>query len=100
MADLLRDVTANGAGSGVALSGPCTLFVENNSVFAGARVHVEYATNDTAAEYSPIGHEFTSPGSVQCNAQGSYYLRGVVTSANTSTAGGTRTTSVSLEAVQ
>lgn len=97
MADLLRDQATDVTGTGVALTGPCTVQVENNSVFDGAQIEIQSSVNDVSAEYSPIGYTFTGPGSIDVTIRGAYYLRAILVKANTT---GNKATSVSCEATQ
>lgn len=87
MATLLTNQTADGVGSGASHSGPCTVFVPNDSVFDGAVFHVEAYSADTAGKYVPVGipGQLTAPGAVAIDIQGTYYLRGRVARAGSST---------------
>ena len=86
MATLLSGVSANGAGSGASHSGPCTVMVHGDTVFDGARVALEVADTDTAADYVAIdGAELKKHDVLGVNVKGTYYLRAVVTGAGSST---------------
>jgi hypothetical protein len=87
MASLLSAASANGAGSGVALSGPATVIIENDSVFDGASVVLQVSETDTAGKYAPIGYlaSLSSATALRVDVTGSYYLRAVVERAGAST---------------
>ena len=87
MATLLSDASADGAGSGASHTAPATVHLHADSVLDGARIEIEAATTDTAAEYANTGvyfdHRNRKPQN--CDIQGTYYLRAVVRDANNST---------------
>ena len=87
MATLFSARTTDGAGSCASHTGPCTVFAENDSVFDGCSVVVQAAAADTAGKYVTIGQpgQLTSPGAIAVNIQGTYFLRGVVNRAGSST---------------
>lgn len=78
MADLLRNETSNGAGSGVELSGPCTIIVPADVNLDGGRIVVEIAVNDIPSDYVTSGKQFERPGAEVLFATGTYNLRAVV----------------------
>lgn len=87
MATLLSSQTSDGVGSGASHTGPCTVFVSNDSVFDGAVASVEAYSADTSAKYVSIGipGQLTAPGAINVNIQGAYYLRGRVSKAGSNT---------------
>lgn len=87
MATLLTDQSSDGAGSGQTHTGPCTVFVPNDSVFDKAVAHIEAYATDTAGKYIPAGRvsQLVAPGAVDINIQGTYFLRGRVSRAGGST---------------
>lgn len=87
MATLLTNQTSDGAGTGESHSGPCTVFVPNDSVFDGAVFHVEAYSANTAGKFVPCGvpAQLTQPGVINIVAYGTYFLRGRVSKAGTNT---------------
>ncbi len=87
MATLLSGQTSNGVGSGSSHTGPCSVFVPEDSVFDGAVASVEaYATN-TSGKFVPVGLDgnLDAPGVINVNILGTYYLRGRVANAGSAT---------------
>ena len=87
MASLLSAATANGAGTGVAMTGPCTVIVENDSVFDRAEVHIEVSETDTAGKYAPAGREaiLRAAGAIRIDVTGAYYVRARIAKAESAT---------------
>lgn len=88
MATLLNAVTADTTGTGASHTGPATVFVRGT--FDGASVVIQVSDDDTnyvkADNVStPNPATFNGPGSVTINAYGTYYIRGVVKNAGSST---------------
>ena len=89
MATLLSAVTANGAGSGASHSGPCTVWVRGT--LGGATVSIQGADADSDANYVKLdksiirNDKFEAKGCATVDAQGTYYLRAVVSNAGSST---------------
>ena len=92
MADLLTNATANGAGSGVSVSGSTRVTVPQTSVFGGAAIEIQIADTDTADDYATTGLTFYAAGSYVVDCDGSAYLRAVVS-------GATATTDVTVTAI-
>lgn len=95
MATLLTNRTTDGAGTGVSHTGPCTVFVPNDSVFDNATVHVEAYSADSSDKYVCVGRpgQLGAPGAIAIDIQGAYFLRGKVARAGPST-------SISMETTQ
>lgn len=87
MATLFSAATSNGAGTGASHTGPCTVFAEADSVFDGATVELQAAVADTAGKYATVGvpAQLKAPGAVAVNIQGTYFLRGFIAGAGSST---------------
>ena len=97
MAALFTSRTTNGAGTGAAMSGPCTVYVTGE--VGAADVTIEIAHEDVTASYvkpdlgAMPSSRFKSKGSCSLNAYGAYYVRAVVANASA-------TTSVTVTALQ
>lgn len=74
---LLTNKTTDGAGAGVSVTGPCSVFFTGNSIFDGARAEVQVALADTDATYSFAGRgtNIDRPEPVNIAASGPYYIR-------------------------
>lgn len=88
MATLLSSVTSNVAGTGASHTGPATVFVRG--AFDGAVVVVQVSDDNTnyvkADNISPLKPStLKQPGVVGIDAQGTYYIRCVVSNAGSST---------------
>jgi hypothetical protein len=100
MAALLSAVTANTTGTGVLMSGPCTVMPRADSVFAGADVAVQVSVADTTSHYilaapDAVLNERSNQTPMAINVQGAYYIRAVLSKANS-----TGSTSVTIDAIQ
>jgi hypothetical protein len=84
---LLTNKTTNGAGTGVSVTGPCTVFFDGDSVFGGARVEIQVAITDTDAEYSYVGKGAVAyrPEPKNITPIGAYYVRAKVFDAGSTT---------------
>jgi hypothetical protein len=87
MASLLSDQTTDTTGTGVAVTGPCSIVVSGDSVFDGATVDIQVALNDETGEYQTPGEEayMKRPGMFRLEITGSYYVRAVQTDSGSST---------------
>ncbi len=84
MANLLSASTSNGAGTGAAMSGPCTVYLRGP--FAGARVAIQVADEDVSASYvSPFDNHFIGPCAVTVNVYGDYFIRAAQADSSSST---------------
>lgn len=100
MAALLSAAAANTTGTGVAMSGPCTVIPRADSVFAGADVVIQISVADTSSHYilaapEAVFSERSNQTPMAINVQGDYYIRAVLTKANS-----TGSTSVTIDAIQ
>lgn len=95
MADLFRNRTTSGTGTGVSFTGPATVIFPADCVFGGAQVDVEIAVADTDSDYKPVRRGFfhgdAEPEVV--GGTGTYYLRAVCYNASA-------TTDITVEAIQ
>ena len=102
MATLLS--AASSTGSGQSHTGPCTVYVHNDSVFDGAIIVLEAMDADTVAKYAPVrslSRDQDNPAAVQIrqsgvfnvNLRGTYFLRAAV-------AGGGASTSLNVSTTQ
>lgn len=87
MANLVTNVTANGATAGVSITGPCALHAIGSSVYDGANLRLELSSlTDTAADYAPIGYDFKEGALPRyVDLPGTYFLRVVTTNVGTNT---------------
>ena len=89
MAALLTAASANGAGAGVSLGAPSTVYFEKDSVFDGARVLLQAASTDTEEKYATNDafrpYHFVQHGVFVINIKGAYYLRAVIENAGPET---------------
>ena len=88
MATLLDGVTADGAGTGVSHTSPASVFV--TGTFDGATVYVQVSADDTTyvdaeTKVSDNKSAVISPGVVNTNVNGTYYIRCVVSGAGPDT---------------
>ena len=89
MAALLTNATSNTTGTGVAMTGPCTVYVRGT--LAGAEVVVQIADEDVSASYvAPdksmlAEHRFAGTGAITLNAQGAYFVRALLGNVSSST---------------
>ena len=89
MATLLNAVTADTTGSGASHSGPATVWVRGE--LGGATVVIQGADADSAANYVKLDNSiipsdvFRTTGSSAVNAQGTYYLRALISNAGSAT---------------
>jgi len=84
---LLTNKTTSGAGTGVSVTGPCTVFFTGDGVFGGARVEIQVALTDVDAKYSYAGKGSVVTRSEPTNisAIGAYYIRAKVFDAGATT---------------
>jgi hypothetical protein len=89
MATLLSSVTTDSVGTGASHTGPATVYV--TGVFNGAFVDVQISADDVTyvgidSDYAGknLGR-FRNAGTVNVDARGTFYLRGVVRNAGAST---------------
>lgn len=98
MAILLSEVDEDQVGTGVLMSGPCTVFVRGN--LAGATVALQVSDEDVSASYVKPDKgvlregRISASGAVAVNGNGDYYLRAVLQGA---TPGVTEVTVVALQ---
>ncbi len=90
MATLLSAVSTNTTGTGASHTGPCTVFARGT--FDGARVVIQVADADSAANYTkadnvsiPNPSRFQEKGNCAINAQGTYFIRAILENAGSST---------------
>ena len=84
---LLTSKTTNGAGTGVSVTGPCTVAFDGDCVFDGARCEIQTSLTDVDGKYATIGDGGVAIGPVPGNVSftGAYYIRAKVFNAKTNT---------------
>jgi len=75
---LLTNKTSNGAGTGVSVTGPCSVVYTGDSVFDEARCEVQMALTDVDGKYTTVGDAAVAKGAADgcyVNATGTYFVR-------------------------